>query len=411
MIRSLVKYDQRGGASLFIVLFFTLLIGVITLSFVTIVNQDERQSTNNDLSRSAYDSAQAGVEDSRRLLRQYNECIAGQAACNDLAKYEAHLNKEDCNAINNPDMRTLLGLVGTGDDKGVEVKSRGGDDLQQAYTCVNVATDVPDYMNTLNANQSDLIPLQTKDDAPFQEVQIAWFKPEDIYGAGTIPNGKYSFFNFPRFAANASEWGENTPAALRIQVIKKPRADKIALTNLNRDSRAVFLYPQKQVSSTITGTSINFPDGDPGRSGSAGETTYTKISAPKSVGCNENITPSLGSSDGFSCRFALTGVDYGYNYYLRITPAYRKTTFSVSLKDVSNPANPQTVKFHNVQTIVDSTGRANDVYRRVQTRLNPYNPNETSFDLGISSTNSICKDFGVAAIKDDYESSSCPIEP
>ncbi|MEK7621311.1 MAG: hypothetical protein AAB395_03060, partial [Patescibacteria group bacterium] len=67
----LSQNKQSGVASIFIVVFFTLLISIIVISFVTIVSQDQRQSINSDLSNSAYDSAQAGVEDAKRGLEQY----------------------------------------------------------------------------------------------------------------------------------------------------------------------------------------------------------------------------------------------------------------------------------------------------------------------------------------------------
>ena len=67
-----MQNKQSGIAAIFTVVFFTLLISVIILSFIKIVTQDQQQATNSDLSNSAYDSAEAGVEDAKRALKQYN---------------------------------------------------------------------------------------------------------------------------------------------------------------------------------------------------------------------------------------------------------------------------------------------------------------------------------------------------
>lgn len=70
IMKQLVK-QQSGAASIFIVIFFALLVSVITLSFMRIVNTGQEESRNSDLSKSAYDSSSAGVEDAKRALNLY----------------------------------------------------------------------------------------------------------------------------------------------------------------------------------------------------------------------------------------------------------------------------------------------------------------------------------------------------
>jgi len=90
-----------------------------------------------------------------------------------------------------------------------------------------------------------------------------------------------------------------------------------------------------------------------------------------------------------------------------LTSLYNKSHFQVVLTNGGAPDTGGTniIKFKDVQPEVDSTGRANDIFRRVQSRENLY---DTSFpypDATIDITGNFCKDFGVT--DSQYIAGSC----
>lgn len=92
--------------------------------------------------------------------------------------------------------------------------------------------------------------------------------------------------------------------------------------------------------------------------------------------------------NGRNCRLRISGLSFN-SYFLRIQPIYRSTSLEVSGR-VSGIAQP----LQNVQAIVDVTGKANDVLKRLQVRV-PLQTfaNAANYPLQIGAT--LCKDLSV----------------
>lgn len=366
--------NQTGAVSIFVVIFFALLLSVITLGFVRLMTLDQQQALVNDLSQSAYDSAEAGVEDAKRALLQYRHACGENPGSPECETYTNALNAGECNTMNR--LADRLGLE-TNDDGSIQVETTSGDaSLRQAYTCVQVALSTPDYVRRLNTNTSDFIPL--KGTGNFSNVDISWFIADD---AGLSSEGEFELpgtgsddeFNPPEFPA-VEEWGEATPPVMRVQLLQH-NTSSFNQENLENGSSTLFLYP-------VAG------GGTPNN-----EVQFTRFnrrapSRPIMVNCTTEI-------GGYACsaRLQLSGSlaqTPEKSSYLKVTPLYKGSTFRLQL-DGGN------VEFDGVQPSVDSTGRANDVYRRIESRVRFDDATGGYPENALETTGDICKDFAVSS--------------
>ncbi len=372
---------QSGVASIFIVIFFTLLISLIVLSFVQIVNQDQRQSVNADLSSSAYDSAQAGVEDAKRGLEQYRiNCLKTTTAAVDCDSKYTSTNPAAPGALSGATCTTFQNKLESDNDLGLDVDNASKEvrvttdandrALDQAYTCLRVSLQTNDYKRTLFDGNTILIPLKSVSGNP-NTIQLNWFDKSDQYDTGTgtdldLPSAvSGEDFDLPK-TTDASGWGSNRPPVMRVQIIAVPKSN-IGSDEIDNNSRAVFLYP-----SSAGGNVVSMSDADALR--------RTIKNSPVAVQCN--------NSDTYACSATLNDFSFGanYDYYLRLMPTYNRANIQVKILEGTTA-----LKFDGVEPEIDSTGRANNVFRRVITRV--------AFDgdqNGIDITQGLCKAFRLA---------------
>lgn len=413
-MNSRYRNQSRGAASIFVVAFFMLLIGVIALSFVNIVIQDQRQALNNDLSQSAYDSAAAGTEDGQRVLKWYaKNCQPEQIAARvSQSTPEAQNTNTDCaqfavgdtcnvQTISSTNRDTILPGVSTGGD-GSEVKITQTKDaatdedskFDQAYTCVTVTAQTEDYQAILKDGKSDtIIPLKTVNNAPVQSIDMRWFSPTYIASDNvTVPDQDPDSIIKPLRVSNTDgddakgqKWGKTTPPILRVEVIPSARSN-IDINTINNATRTVFLYPSKNAAA-LDVVSISAIEPSP----------FAKVAAPIAVKCDDTV-----KDDESACSVNLNQLLYigdasQTDLFLRVTPLYNNTDITIVLRDAVGGV----LKFDNVAPKLDSTGRANDVYRRIATRVQTIMPNNPTSDGGFDITQGLCKDFQVPEYKSD----------
>lgn len=373
---------QNGAVSLFVVIFATLLITIITISFAKLMTSDQRQATTADLSQSAYDSAQAGVEDAKRALLNYmSVCSSGGPAC-DTAR--SNIDSPECNI-------SLTGIATPQNGEVMIQQSVGDNDLDQAYTCVTIARNTDDYKGVLQANSSRVIPIAGT--GAFDRVLIEWYTAGDMQNPSAVD---LKATGTPLLSQ--ASWSVDKPSVMRTQIMQFGNGFKLTEFDGGNPSgsnaNTLFLYPvgvKGTANASIDEKTVNGRD-----------TRKTPTGSPVPISCSGNI-----AGGGFACRAQLilpAPVNGGdRTAFLRLTSLYNKSNFRVSLKFGKN-----LVQFNNVQPQIDSTGRANDLFRRVQTRVEFGDAGFPYPNAAVETTGSFCKNFLVTDNEKDYKNNCSP---
>ncbi len=380
--------QQKGAVSIFVVVFTSLLVSVVTLSFVQIMLRNQQQASNNDLSQSAYDSALAGVEDAKRALVRLKECEGnGDADCSTLRSYlEQDINNQPCDVLGTDKAGVVEFING-------EVPVQGDGDatnpLNQAYTCVKVQVKTDFYEGDLEQDESVVIPLDS--DQPSENmitgVRISWFMQSDIPLDLPQTPSYTGATGISLPPVNSTGWPKNRPSLMRSQLIQFPKGNLDinsfdAVGNVN--SRTEFLYP-----SPVGLSTSGFNDD---RLSSAGI-------SPTLALCAGSFT--LNGSYACSIDMSVPALPAGEREaYLMLTSMYNKTHYKVELIGGLG----STLNFDNVQPKVDSTGRASDLFRRVSASVSITNSMPTAYpDAAIYLNRSLCKDFSITNVAGDYD--------
>lgn len=354
--------NQRGAVSLFVVIFSALLITIVTVGFIQVMLRNQQAATTADLSRSAYDSALGGVEDAKRaiVLAAANGTLAKSTECNSVA------------TILGRDPNTKTETVIKQDEKDAT--------LSQAYTCATIDPTPGEVVyDSVAPGKSKIIPLKTVDNKPFNKVVISWKPTSGIPVDRTRPLS--SGVTLPR----TSEWGVNTPALLRAQLIQTNGSFKLSDFDTKSDgtasdnARTKFLYPFSFTSSP----SNSFE--------------FSNDSIPTAIACSK--------IDDYACKVTLLNLPGDASTrqaFLHISTIYNTAGVKIVLMQ-----DDTVVNFSGVQAKVDSTGRAGDLFRRVKATVDLSNSDFPYPEAALDLTGNLCKTFRVTDNIADYDAGSC----
>ncbi len=375
------KSHERGATALIIVMFSVLLFVTITVGFMKVMSNEQTRTNDNELSQGAYDSALAGVEDGKRVLAA---CAAGDTnAC-------SKVNDQKCTTVSDARfaapqangevyLKTSLGANGT--------------DFEQAYTCVKVIRNTPDYQGQLSSEPfQDVVYLKGVRD--YTKVRLSWFSRNNLNGKNATDPLFYASPLGNKSLPDLGGWRSATGA--RPQVMRATYIPDAVGDSHDTDDKTLYLFPHAKVA---VATDINFAL-DNRRQGSA----TNLVSAPVCLSTFNN------TFEEYACTATLVIPAPTASSYIYLASPYGAVDYKVELIDGGGLP----VDFDGIQPIVDSTGRAGDVFRRVQARVERSTGGDAQAlypRATIDITNNFCKTFAVGSTVDAYRNTVGNCDP
>lgn len=377
-MKKIVRKAEQGFVSLFTVIFFILLVTVITVGFLRVMVIEQQQALDNDLSASARASAESGVEDGKRaLLAYYDAATPADLKAELVAAFGADSN--NCDSLTGKtQVRNQLGITG---------QAVGSTDLRQSYTCLGVKLNSPDYVGSSGALKSEIFPIKGVNS--FNQIKVSWHllsasagKDGDGRPTALAPNVPSPLL--PPQTGVGSWTTLGYPAYLRVQLIGFPNAPTFNRADLDTRSRTVFLAPVGGGGASV----IDLGTADPAHTFDSSKSSPSPL-----VQCGSDF--SLYNTYLCTATLQLPAglASANNNFFLRVTPIYGQTHFRAQLFDSGSGT---AVDMNEVQPIIDSTGKAgDDVYRRLQTRVR-VNALTVFPEFAGESADTICKNMRVA---------------
>ena len=371
---------KKGATSIYIVTFTTMVLSILTISFVRIMISEAQQTSNYDLSQSAYDSALAGIEDAKVALLKYHQCLSNGTTVGNI-----NATKGSCsyivaamqNGIRDGSCDTVADVLNRPKEDSGEVmvqETNSTSDnkatvLDQAYTCVTIEEELDDYRAYLNAdNRQRIIPVRTDSIADITGVYFQWYS--DNNGTGNNMMGTTLKAN------NLSN--SYAPPLVTFEIIQTDMTFSLGELSVNNGTSGKGTDHAMLVLNPVSTGGTNSID-----SGRILDVSDKSDNTPINVNCG-----SSSNAAGFYCGTYIqlpptyngnSGANRNPNtFFFRVTLPYGTpaTDFSISLctsegcsASVAGGGNTNTRTFTAVQARVESTGRANDLYRRVETRI------------------------------------------
>ena len=422
---------KKGAASFYVVAFSTLILLIIVASFTALVIAQITRSSNDDLSQSAYDSALAGVEDAKLAYYSYQNCIAqgavarssgtvsvdetGQLTCEDIVTL-VEKQSEDCDVVARILGRTFKNE--NGEEVGVsieEINGQNSNKMQQYYTCAKLHTSLPDYRATLSsANPMRAIQVKVDDDGRKEEVnvnaidrvKVSWgsgLSQSDVeltnYDGGQVKYNRFEEDNLPANPPTIAFAFAQAGGDFTMDDFKK-----VNMSNGEEQSNRGMVY---MTPVDVDGNMVSGQEKDTYKTAGF-EDGMNKISALDMVKTNTEMETAKNKPFGVSCpgigqnEFAcVTMIDlprpvggkrndgsfivavllpYGaptdvmLEFFCGTEYCGRKTVFcteddSECREDGTKEEKTHQINLMGIQIGVDSTGKANDLFRRVDTRL------------------------------------------
>jgi hypothetical protein len=332
-----LKRSEQGMVSIVTTMVLMVVISLIALGFAQISRRNQRESLDRQLSTQAFYAAETGINDARKVISDAVAAgtpISDKTTCDGtgVAGFYAGLN---------PDIDTSLGVK---------------------YSCLLVDSAPTSLSYTDIGMAATVIPMISASGTPLDQVELHWQSKET---GGSPTSG------CPTVVANVF-----TPApawtcgygVLRVDIVPTD-GSSMTIDSLQRDTMTFFAVPFS--------------------SGGVNTVNYPTTVPASSTNTNNRIGIQC---DNTECSLTIGNLSAS-SYHLRVSSIYKDVALG---KVVARDGTGAQLRISGAQAVIDSTGRAQDVLRRIQVHvpLRSTSRNDLT-DYAIETTGAICKRYSI----------------
>jgi Tfp pilus assembly protein PilX len=330
------QHREAGMVAIMVTMILMIVISLIVLGFAQISRRTQRQALDRQLSTQAFYAAETGVNDAAKLIK---DAVATSTPVPD---------KTDCPVSGSGFYASLTPVL----DSAASVE----------YTCllVDASPSSLEY-SPVGSNRSTIVPIVATS-GTISRITLTWKSLEA--GNPTPAASCPSSTTANNFSTNASWTTSNCGyGVLRFDVVP---------TSVARDMAG-------WQSATMSSFAIPLR---PGGTGGSATISYATGGANNRVG-------SLCTNT--SCTLNIDFAAPQSQYYMRFLSLYKDASLTVTASSGGTP-----VDMTGAQALIDVTGKAEDVLRRIQVRLpiSGSSSNQLS-DYAMAITRPICKRFSI----------------
>jgi Tfp pilus assembly protein PilX len=340
----LMKYKEKDGVvSLVVTLFIMLIVSLVALSFATLMRREQRQALDRQLGSQAFYAAETGINDAMKALEQNPSAVG------------------EINSCSNADQAKIL-VDGVQPNRVLDATSN------VAYTCVFVDQTPTELEYSVGRDDTKVIPLNTTS-STFSSVRVYW---QDETSLSSFAPYNAAQGNFPPL----SQWGANLPGILKIQLI--PATMPLNKADVANETIDFYAFPSTGSSNTFTiGTSP---------SGSVIEGN-----------CKSN---PAAFNMALQCEVIISGLN-DPKYVMVVRGIYDSS--KVIVRGYTSAAPAVAAPISGAQVVIDSTGKAQDVVKRVKVNA-PIRPDMPYPNFALQVGDDICKRLRVTPQETDVDS-------
>lgn len=334
-----LRGSQDGVVSLLVTMVLMIVVSLIALGFAQVARNNQGQQLDQQLSTQAFYAAESGVND------------AAQIISTELAQPDPpSLTKTSCASSG------IYSSLNTD----YQLTTTPGETVE--YTCILVNPD-PGTIKADISTTSKIIPVNAS--SAIGKITLSW----STEGTSTTPTNGCQATTAVKLLI-ASNYSNCDVGVLRVDLIPTDNAPDNAAT-MAKETMTFFAVPTK--------------------AGTAGTTAVTYNGANASTNNNTNIIPAECQNTAPDCTVTINTSGHD-SYDMRVTSEYEDSSLQVAASNGTT-----NLPLSGAQVVIDATGRAQDVVRRIQVYVPIGVDSNQLSDYAIESTDSICKRYVVMA--------------